>query len=295
MQKIIDMYLQYLNNVKKASNNTIVSYNRDITQLVSYLAENEIDDINDVTEESLNGYLQMLTSLNKAGSTISRSVASMKAFFKYAYDEKIIGSNPAENIKAPKVEKKVPEILSVRDVDTLLRQPGKKKPKELRDKAMLELLYATGMRVSELINLKLSDINIQAGFIHCIDRTKERVVPFGTEAKKAIVSYIKNGRQQLLGSCEDTGYLFINCSGHAMSRQGFWKIIKYYAKKAGIDADITPHTLRHSFAAHLVQNGADLKAVQEMLGHSDVSTTQIYFNLGNKRIKEVYAKAHPRK
>lgn len=294
MQKIVDEYMSYLHNVKNASNNTAVSYKRDLISMLSFLESKNITDIHNITADDLSTYIDYLNKLGKAPTTISRSIASIKAFFKFASEQGIIESDPAKDIKAPKIEKKMPEILSVKEVDSLLRQPSKKTPKELRDKAMLELIYATGMRVSELINLKSEDVNLQSGFIHCVDRTKERMIPFGSEAKRALVAYIKNGRMQLIGDNEDTGFLFTNCAGKPMSRQGFWKLIKYYSKKAGIDADITPHTLRHSFAAHLVENGADLKVVQEMLGHSDVATTQIYLNAGNKRIKEVYAKAHPR-
>ena len=199
----------------------------------------------------------------------------------------------SEPLKAPKIDKKVPEILSTEEVVSLLEQPRGGMPKELRDKAMLELLYATGIRVTELISLKVEDINLQMGFIVCKDAHKERVIPFGAEAKRALLSYLNKSRDAMILNKEED-ILFVNCSGQAMSRQGFWKLIKYYAKKAGIDADITPHTIRHSFAAHLVENGADLRSVQEMLGHSDISTTQIYANMNHNKIREVYAKAHPR-
>ena len=199
----------------------------------------------------------------------------------------------SEQLKAPKIEKKVPEIMSPEEVIRLLEQPTGDTPKEIRDKAMLELLYATGIRVTELIALRISDVNMQLGVILCGDRTKERIIPFGAAARNALARYLEGTRDAMLEN-KTSDVLFANCSGQPMSRQGFWKLIKYYAKKAGIKADITPHTLRHSFAAHLVENGADLRSVQEMLGHSDISTTQIYANMNHSHIREVYAKAHPR-
>ena len=202
--------------------------------------------------------------------------------------------NPTDGLKPPKVEKKTPETLTVEEVNLLLDQPSGDSPKEIRDKAMLELLYATGIRVSELIGLKISDVNLSTSSITCKHGSSERSIPFSNTAKAAITKYLKDTRSAMVD--DNAGdILFTNCSGQPMSRQGFWKLIKYYGNKAGIEKDITPHTLRHSFAAHLVENGADLKSVQEMIGHSDISTTQIYADLSNSKIREVYAKAHPRK
>jgi integrase/recombinase XerD len=228
-----------------------------------------------------------------AAATISRNVASIKAFFHYLYKEGIVEKDVSDGLKAPKIEKKMPEILTTEEVIWLLEQPKGDTPKEIRDKAMLELLYATGIRVTELITLKVSDVNMQMGFIICRDGSKERVIPFGAAAKRAMIQYLEKARNVMLLDLH-SDILFVNCSGQPMSRQGFWKLIKYYAKKAGIVTDITPHTLRHSFAAHLVENGADLRSVQEMLGHSDISTTQVYAAMTHNRIREVYAKAHPR-
>ena len=202
--------------------------------------------------------------------------------------------NPAEKLKAPKIEKKLPDILSVEEVELLLKQPKENTAKGIRDRAMLELLYATGIRVSELISLKVKDINLKLGYLTCSSGERERVIPFGTTAKQAVEHYMEGARKILLGE-QESDYLFLNCSGKSMSRQGFWKVLKGYAASAGIQQDITPHTLRHSFAAHLVQNGADLKSVQEMMGHSDISTTQIYMNMNIHKIRDVYMKAHPRK
>ena len=252
-----------------------------------------IGDVNDITKNDLNAYVESMEAQKFAAATISRNIASLKAFFHYLVKEEIVTEDIAEELKAPKIEKKIPEILTMDEVIRLLDQPKGDSPKEIRDKAMLELLYATGIRVSELISLKVSDVNLKMGYILCRDANKERIIPFGKEAKNALVKYLDKTREEMIGG-NDSDVLFSNCSGQAMSRQGFWKLIKYYAKKADIKSEITPHTLRHSFAAHLVENGADLRSVQEMLGHSDISTTQIYANMNHNHIREVYAKAHPR-
>lgn len=218
----------------------------------------------------------------------------MKAFFHYACCNKQIEKDPTETIKAPHIEKKAPGILSKEETVKLLEQPSGPMPKELRDRAMLELLYATGVRVTELVSIKLADIHLGMNYIVCRDAEKERVIPFGENARQAVGRYMEEGRDILLKG-NTSEYLFVNCSGKVMSRQGFWKLVKQYAARAGITADITPHTLRHSFAAHLVQNGADLKSVQEMLGHSDIATTQVYLNMNVERVRGVYRQAHPRR
>ena len=294
MQELIGDFIIQLHNEKNTSSNTEISYKRDLTKLFSYLREKNIDDITLVTKDNLEEYVDHLHQIGRAATTISRSIASMKAFFGYVKRQGLMEENPASELKAPKIVKKVPEILSVKEVDALLKQPSRNTPKELRDKSMLELLYATGMRVTELITLKIEDVNIKLEYVVCHDRKRERMIPFGTEAKNALVRYLNSGRQQLLGKENDSDVLYPNCSGGEMSRQGFWKLIKYYGKKAGIKSELTPHTLRHSFATHLVENGADLKAVQEMLGHSDISTTQIYMSSSNQRVREVYEKTHPK-
>ena len=211
----------------------------------------------------------------KAAATISRELASIKAFFSYLVKERKINRDPAEFLRAPKIERKIPVILTIEEIHALLAQPGNTTAKELRDKAMLELLYATGIRVSELISLKLEDVNMQIGYITCHDGSKDRMIPFGKGAKQALRTYLDKARSSLLKgrACE---WLFTNCSGQPMSRQGFWKLIKYYGEKAGIKEDITPHTLRHSFAAHLIGDGADIHAVQAMLGHGDTGASQMY-------------------
>lgn len=294
MESAIQNFISYLHNTKKTSGNTEVSYERDLKKMAQYFAaEQQITDITQITETSLNSYMLYLERNHFAASTVSRSVASMRAFFQYLYKEHLISPDPSENLKPPKVEKKMPEILSIEEVDLLLRQPSERTPKGIRDKAMLEMLYATGIRVSELIHLEITDVNMQMGYINCRDAEKERIIPFGNAAKRALQAYLNGIRDSFLRD-EHSRILFTNCSGKPMSRQGFWKVLKAYAREAGIEKDITPHTLRHSFAAHLVQNGADLKSVQEMMGHSDISTTQMYLNMNVHKIRDVYAKAHPR-
>lgn len=293
MENEIADFIDYLHNVKRTSNNTELSYQRDLKKLIIFFDEQGITDINKVTYMDLRDYIRDLEVKGFAISTISRNVASIKSFFYFLFKQGKIQSDVAELLKAPAIQKKAPDILSIEDVNKLLEQPGKTTPKEIRDRAMLELLYATGIRVTELISLKVNDVNLKMGYIVCHDKNKERAIPIGESAKKALQEYFDVARGLLIDDLSND-ILFSNCSGSHMSRQGFWKIIKHYAKKAEIKADITPHTLRHSFAAHLVENGADLKSVQEMLGHSDISTTQIYAAMNSKRIREVYKKAHPR-
>lgn len=293
METYIKAFVDYLQKVKKSSKNTILSYQRDLRKFAHYTSEMGVIDVTKMSYTVLNAYILKLESENLAASTISRNIATFKSFFGYLDRQGVIETDPAQMMKAPKIEKKMPEILSIEDVSLLLSQPCGDSHKEIRDKAMLELLYATGVRVSELISLKMEDINLQAGYICCRDGSKERIIPFGSAAKQALKRYLTESRPAVVTEEYDS-YLFTNCNGQPMSRQGFWKVLKSYAKRAGIETDITPHTLRHSFAAHLVENGADLHAVQEMLGHSDVATTQIYAKVSGNRIKEVYAKAHPR-
>lgn len=290
----IPKFTAYLIEEKNASDSTIASYQRDLRKLETFLEEHGVENIKQITVTNLNSYILYLEKQGLSAATVSRNIASIRSFFHYAVKRREIEEDPSEDLKAPHVVKKAPEVLTMEEVIKLLEQPNMESPKEIRDKAMMELLYATGMRVTELISLKLSDINLNLNYVICREGMKERVIPFGSEAKNAIELYLKSARDILLKK-EKTETLFTNCSGKQMSRQGFWKLIKQYAERAHITADITPYTLRHSFAAHLVQNGADLKAVQEMMGHSDISTTQIYTNLVASRIKEVYEKAHPRK
>lgn len=290
----IEEFIGYLHNTRGTSKNTEVSYERDLKKLERFLTEEKIESVEQVNATLLNSYVMYMERKNFAASSISRSIASIRAFFHFLCQTRSWKENPAEHLKAPKIEKKMPGILTIDEVDLLLKQPRENTAKGIRDRAMLELLYATGIRVSELISLTLKDINLKLGYITCSSGEKERVIPFGSAAKRSVEHYMEGARAELLGS-QESEMLFLNCSGKSMSRQGFWKVLKSYAEAAGIQQDITPHTLRHSFAAHLVENGADLKSVQEMMGHSDISTTQIYMNMNMNKIRDVYMKAHPRR
>lgn len=293
MEKTIDAFMDYLRSARKASVNTEMSYRRDLNKFRHYLELLGIDSPEQIGEKEVRDFLKTLEIQNLKPATISRNIASIKAFFHFLYKEHLITEDFTKKLHAPRVEKQLPGILTVEEASRLLDQPSGDSPKGIRDKAMLELLYATGIRVTELITLKLSDVNAQMGFITCRDSGKERMIPFGSKAKDALSRYLEEARGALAQdpSVEE---LFVNCSGQPMSRQGFWKLIKNYARQAGISSEITPHTLRHSFAAHLVENGADLRSVQEMLGHSDISTTQVYAAFHQNQLREVYAKSHPR-
>lgn len=292
MEEYVSSFLIYLKRYKSSSENTITSYKRDLVHFVKYIKGIGIVEIKDINKTNIISYMFELQRLNKANSTISRNMAAIRVFFQYLFQEGVVIKNPSLNVNIPKVEKKFPEILSLEKVELLMEQPDSDL-KGLRDKAMLEVLYATGMRVSELISIKFSDVNIPLEYIKCISKEKARIIPLGSKAIMALSHYIKEARNLMIKNPEEE-YLFVNCNGKPMTRQGFWKIIKSYAQKAEIIEDITPHMLRHSFAVHLIENGADLQSVQEMLGHSDISTTQIYTKINNSKLKEVYLKAHPR-
>ena len=250
-------------------------------------------EIEQIQEKDVRNYITDLEGQRFKAATISRNIASIRAFYHYLYEQGRVETDCTEGLRTPKIEKKLPEVMTVEEVAELLEQPSGSSPKEMRDKAMLELLYATGIRVTELITLRLADVNLQKNCIVCRDGGRERTIPFGAKAKSALSKYLAESREILLQG-RTAEELFVNCSGQPMSRQGFWKLIKGYAKRAGIRSEITPHTLRHSFAAHLVENGADLRSVQAMLGHSDIATTQIYAGFNQNHLREVYAKAHPR-
>lgn len=292
MEKELEEFIAYLKLEKRASENTRLSYQRDLNKMRIFLTGMGIDAVEQIDRETLENYIQYLKEQEFKATTISRNIASIKAFFGYLYAEYKIAENVAEDLRAPKLEKKLPDIMTMEEAESLLEQPAGNTPKELRDKAMLELLYATGIRVTELINLRLQDVNLKMNYLLCRDENKERMIPFGQNARSAILKYLEMGRGSLAG--EQQEMLFVNCNGQPMSRQGFWKLIKKYAKQAGIRTKITPHTLRHSFAAHMVENGADLKSVQEMMGHSDIASTQIYAILTHNQLREVYTYAHPR-
>ena len=289
----IEMFEKYLREEKKSSSNTLSSYRRDIRQFGAYLDLHTDTDIVSATEDELSEYINWLKGQGKSVATVSRCIASLKCLYSYLTIRQIIAENPATKLVPDKGEHKLPQILTSQEVDLLLEQPECIDAKGYRDKAMLELLYATGIRVTELINLDITDINLAAGVIRCSTRDKERLIPMYAKAVKALSDYVTLVRPQMI-ALPDEPSLFVNVNGERMSRQGFWKIIKYYQKKANIEKDITPHTLRHSFAAHLLENGADIHAIQEMLGHADISSTQVYTQLVKKQLKDVYNKAHPR-
>lgn len=288
----ISAYEQWLVREKKASNNTLCSYLRDVRQFTDWL---DLEGLapTQVTQNDIKRFASYLTKKGKSDATVVRSVASLKSFYTYMLTSHNVPVNPAKGFTPSKVERKLPEILTGKEVDLFLDQPDTSDEKGCRDKAMLEVLYATGIRVTELISLDIKDVNLSVGFIRCIGKGKERIVPLYKTAVKALATYINEVRAQLLDEPRQQA-LFVNMNGERMSRQGFWKIVKYYQEKAGISKDITPHTLRHSFAAHLLENGADLKSIQEMLGHADISSTQIYTQVVNQKLRDVYAKAHPR-
>ena len=293
MAELVSSFENYLIHVKQASDNTVASYMRDVRQFSQYVLEDLGLDLREVSHDQVVDYTNWMAGHGKSPASISRSLASIKNLYNYAVLTGEMKENPARNIKIEKSAKKLPQILTGKEVELLLRQPQCNDFKGYRDKAMLELLYATGIRVSELINLDVDNVNTSAGFIRCIGNGKERIIPLYPAAVKALRTYISDIRPQMIANPLESS-LFVNMNGERMTRQGFWKIIKYYQDKAGITKQITPHTLRHSFAAHLLENGADLRSIQEMLGHSDISSTQIYAQIVKQNLKSVYEKYHPK-
>ena len=292
MSDLLNTYETYLKTEKNASGNTVSSYLRDVRQFEVEMLAQDIP-LTDVTGKQVDGYVRLLTGRGKSAATVTRSVASLKSFYNYLMQTGLVDQNPAKGVAPAKVERKLPQILTGKEVELFLEQPQCTDLKGYRDRAMLELLYATGIRVSELISLDENDLNLAGGVLRCTSKGRERVIPLYQTAIRALQKYVAEIRPKLVGEADEPA-LFVNMSGERMSSQGFWKLIKYYQEKAGIEKDITPHTLRHSFATHLLENGADLRAIQEMLGHADISSTQIYSRLLNQRIKDVYQRAHPR-
>ena len=291
---ILLSFKEYIERERNFSSNTIESYIRDLKQFSEYLEKHRENTIVQVNKTLIITYLMYLQKEGKSTSTISRNIASIRSLYQFLLNEGVIEKDPTINLQTPKQEKKIPSILTVEEVDLFLGQPDEKTSKGMRDKAMLELLYATGIRVSELISLDIEDINLNMNYIYCSkDTPNERAIPIGRVASDIIIDYISNYRRELIKD-ENERSLFVNYHGKRLSRQGFWKIVKDYTKEAKIDKKITPHTLRHSFAVHLLQNGADLKSVQDMLGHLDISTTQRYTLVYNKKINDVYKSSHPR-
>lgn len=293
MSCCIEEYIIYMQDEKHKSKNTVESYRRDLNQYITYLTQSKVVSAESATKNDVLAYLLELKKSGRAPASISRMLTSLRSFYAYLRSNNLADADPTESLEAPHVEKKLPKILSPEQISKLLASPDPAEPKGCRDKAMFELLYATGIRVSELIGLKMSDVDLDLRFIRCSSQGKERIIPIGERAVQAVSEYLIKFRGRLLRG-NTSEFLFINCSGGSISRQGFWKVIKACGEKAGIEAEITPHMLRHSFAAHLLENGADMRAVQTMMGHADISSTQVYTALMDSHIREVYEKAHPR-
>jgi integrase/recombinase XerD len=293
LQQQIRMFEHFLEFEKRSSENTVSSYIRDVRQFADYFAKRNIRSFAEVSPIIVSEYVKALQECGKSDSTVIRAIASLKCFYNFLLQRNEIVSNPIKSIVPPKAKRKLPEILTNKEVDLLLAQPKSVDSKGYRDRAMLEVLYATGIRVSELVALNVTDVNLSSSFLKCAGSAKERIIPLYPAAVRAISDYINFARSQLIVSPNEPA-LFVNINGKRMTRQGFWKIIKHYQEKANIKKEITPHTLRHSFAIHLLENGADLRSIQEMLGHVDISSTQFYSNLVKQRLREVYNKYHPR-
>ena len=291
--KELERFERFLRKDLQLTENTTISYCRDVRLFSEWLERDRTIQLKNASKEDISSYLRYLQGLGKSPSTVSRCAASLKRFYSYLMEKGITQNNPATGIELEKHGRKLPSILTNHEVDTFLSQPDLTDPKGIRDKAMLELLYASGIRVSELIGLNLEDVNLSVGFLVCRSADKERVIPLYKVAVKSIQEYLQNVRP-ILTTDNGENALFVNVNGGRMSRQGFWKIVKSYQAKAGIKKEITPHTLRHSFAAHLLENGADIQDIQEMLGHADISTTQIYTKVIRSHLKEIYDKTHPR-
>ena len=292
MEEQLNLFFKFLEEEKKVSTNTLQSYKRDLVQFEKYVEENE-ENYNKLTGEEIKDYIKYMQQIGKKASTISRGLASIRSFYQYETKNKNVEKDPTEGIQSPKIEKRVPSVLTSNEVELLLEQPKNVDLKGTRDKAMLEFAYATGMRVTEIISLNLEDVNTETGYVTCRNNKKERTIPIGNMSLKALKEYISNARPTMIKD-ENEKALFVNVNGQRLTRQGFWKIIKYYKEQSHIEKDITPHVLRHSFATHLLQNGADLKSIQTMLGHSDILSTQIYMQFQDESLKNIYKKAHPR-
>ena len=294
MNSLIAEFIGYLSNERGLALNTLESYGRDLRQYSEFLEQHGAGTLSDAARATVVAYLMHLQKQGKATATIARRLAALRAFYQYLVREQHVDKDPTASLESPKLEKRLPKVLTVKEVEQLLRQPDQASAPGLRDRAMLELLYATGSRVSELISLNLGDVSLDSGYMRCAGKgAKERVVPVGSIAVKCLRDYLSQARGRLVSAPEERA-LFVNHHGRRLTRQGFWKIVKKYARDAKIGKESTPHTLRHSFATHLLENGADLRSVQEMLGHADISTTQIYTHVTKGRLKDVYARAHPR-
>lgn len=288
----LELFKNYLETTKKCSKNTLEAYLRDVNQFILYCSQNGAKSIEKVKDNYIIKYIEYLTFIGKSDATKTRIIASLHSYFNFLLSNGTITVDPTKDIKGPKTTRKIPDILDSKEIIQLLSQPSGNDYKSIRDKAMLELLYATGIKVSELIELNINDVNLQIGIIHTHNSKHERIVPVYPAANKHLTEYCMVARPALIQNSNEE-HLFTNMNGQPMSRQGFWKIIKHYADKAGIKKDITPHTLRHSFAAHLLENGAQLKDIKDMLGHADISSTQIYAQMIKSKYVQSYAKFHP--
>jgi integrase/recombinase XerD len=294
MEQHLDQFLHYLIVEKGLSRNTIEAYSLDLTRFLDYLRAKGIQELRDISKFSVRGFLLALKKKDLSTRSIGRDLSAIRSFFRFLIQEGILETNPIEDVESPKVAKKLPEILSLKEIEQILEQPDLQTPLGIRDRAMLEMLYATGMRVSELTRLPTHQVNLEGGYVLLYGKgSKERIVPLGSEAMNWITLYLSTARGTL-AKAKESPFLFINRSGRGMTRQGFWKNLRGYARRAGLRKRITPHLLRHSFASHLLEGGADLRSVQMMLGHVDISTTQIYTHVTGERLKKVHKQYHPR-
>lgn len=291
----MDTFLNYLSVERSLSRNTIVSYRRDLEKYIQYLKDSRIDSLSAASRKNISDFMFSLKDKGLSSASIARNLVAIKVFYRFLVRERIMGIDPSGLLDSPKLWKRIPDVLSLEEVKAMLAVPSLNQPLGIRDKAVLELMYATGLRVSEAVSLKVQDLNLGVGFLRCIGKgSKERIVPLGRKAATAVQAYLEKARPQLLKSSSGSPVLFLSRLGRQMSRQSLWKLIKRYARQAGIKKDIRAHTLRHSFATHLLEGGADLRSVQEMLGHADISTTQIYTHIDKNRLKMIHRNFHPR-
>jgi integrase/recombinase XerD len=291
----LEDYMHFLKVERQLSGNTITSYKRDLDEYMNYMEQAGYDSIDDVDRPALLGHFHRLKEGGKSARTVSRHISSIRSFHQFLLREKVTTQDPTVHLELPKLEQKLPRVLSMDDVERLIEAPDRSKPQGVRDTALLEILYGTGMRVSELIGLNMDDIHLSMGFVRVFGKGgKERIIPLGGKSITACLRYIEEARPVFIKNQKSVEALFVNMRGTRLTRQGCWKLLNGHALKAGIKKELTPHILRHTFATHLIENGADLRAVQEMLGHADISTTQIYTHVSRSRLKEVYVKFHPR-
>lgn len=295
MRESVESFLNYLSVERSLSKNTIVSYRRDLEKYIRYLKDSNINSLSQTARKNISDFMFGLKDAGLSAVSIARNLAAIKVLYRFLVRERILTTDPSSLLDSPKLWKKIPDVLSGPEVEALLEAPDLKTARGLRDKAILELMYATGLRVSEAVNLKIQDVHFDAGFLRCIGKgSKERIVPLGKESIQAIKKYLEEARPKLARPGREDAFLFLSRLGKKISRQSFWKLVKHYAKRARIKKNIRPHTLRHSFATHLLERGADLRSVQEMLGHADISTTQIYTHIDKNRLKMIHKNFHPR-